>query len=226
MRFRAVIFDLDGTLLDTLEDIADSANRVLAVRGFPPHDLDAYRRFVGEGVTVLMRRAVPPERREDESLIRDCVEAFREDYGRNWKTKTRPYEGVMEMLTALSARGVKIGVLSNKPDDSTRICAAELLPGIPFEAVMGQREGIPPKPDPAGALEIARTMGVAPAEVLYAGDTPIDMETAIRAGMFAVGVLWGFRSKAELANAGAQVLITHPGQMLALLQGTKWGAKE
>lgn len=218
MRFEAAIFDLDGTLLDTLEDIADSANRVLAARGLPAHDLDAYRRFVGEGVTVLMRRAVPPERRADESFVRECVEAFREDYGRNWRVKTRPYVGVMEMLGALAARGVKMAVLSNKPDDSTRTCAAELLPGVPFEIVAGQREGIPPKPDPAGALEIARIMGVPPARVLYAGDTPIDMETAARAGMFAVGVLWGFRPREELEGAGAQVLIAHPREILALVE--------
>lgn len=217
MRFRAAIFDLDGTLLDTLEDIADSANRVLAHHGFPGHNLDAYRHFVGEGVTVLMTRAVPREHQSDPSLIRQCVEEFREDYGRNWKTKTRPYEGVMEMLEALTAGGVKIGVLSNKPDDSTRICVEELLPGIPFEAVMGQREGIPAKPDPAGALQIARTLGAAPEEVLYAGDTPIDMKTALAAGMFAVGVLWGFRSREELEGAGARVLIAHPGDLLKLI---------
>jgi phosphoglycolate phosphatase len=218
MKFKAAIFDLDGTLLDTLEDIADSANRVLTRRGFPPHDLNVYRRFVGEGVTVLMTRAVPPPYRSDPSLIQKCVEEFREDYGRNWKTKTRPYEGVMEMLGTLAARGVKLGVLSNKPDDSTRVCVDELLPGIPFEAVMGQREGIPAKPAPDGALELARIMGTSPEHILYAGDTPIDMRTALAAGMFAVGVLWGFRPREELESAGAHMLIAHPREILALLE--------
>lgn len=217
MYFEAAIFDLDGTLLNTLEDIANASNRVLARRSYPTHELDAYRHFVGEGVTMLMARAVPAEHQSNRTLIEECVKAFREDYGQNWKVKTKPYEGVVETLRELGKRGLRLAVLSNKPDDSTQECVTEFLPTIRFDVVLGQREGIPPKPDPLGALQIAEHLNVAPERIIYVGDTSIDMKTAITAGMFAVGVLWGFRSRAELESAGARVLIKRPQDIPGLL---------
>jgi phosphoglycolate phosphatase len=217
MSFRAVIFDLDGTLLDTLDDIANAANKVLADRGFPVHPVPRYREFVGEGVLRLIRRVLP-DQNEDDQTVQDCLEAYRHEYARTWNVQTRPYPGVTEMLDGLTARGLRMAVLSNKPDAFTQLCVRQLLPRWNFEVVLGASEAFPPKPDPASALEIARRLEVSAAECLYAGDSGVDMETARGAGMFAVGVLWGFRGAAELTESGAQVLIEQPAQIVDLLR--------
>lgn len=210
VRFRAILFDVDGTLLDTLEDLADSMNGVLKAEGFPVHDLQAYRYFVGEGMRNLVRRTVPEAYRNDDAVVSHCVAAMVEMYGRNWKTKTRPYEGIPELLDALRDLGVKMAVLSNKPDDFTRLTVSHLLPGWRFEVVQGERPPTPRKPDPTAALEIAETLGLSPGQFVYAGDTGTDMETACRAGMYGVGVLWGFRASDELVGAGARELVEKP----------------
>jgi phosphoglycolate phosphatase len=211
-----VIFDLDGTLLDTLEDLASAVNRVLARKGFPTHDLDTFRFFVGEGVVVLITRSLPEDKRDNET-IRMCLEAFRDDYGRNWNVKTKPYDGAAEMLDALTDRGLKMAILSNKPDDFTKCCVSELLSNWSFGVVFGQRDGIPPKPDPAAALEVAELLEIAPADFVYLGDSAVDMKTAAAANMFPVGALWGFRPAQELQDGGARVLIGHPMEILGLL---------
>ena len=216
MHFKAIVFDLDGTLLDTLEDIANSANTVLARHGFPTHNLDDYRNFVGDGVTTLITRVLPGEKRHDDTIA-ECVRAFREEYSRNWNVKTTPYDGVAEMLDELAARHLKLAVLSNKPDDFTKKCVIELLPDWTFEIVLGLHSGIPPKPDPTGARQIAEHLSVPPSRILYVGDSGVDMKTAIAAGMFPVGVLWGFRSREELQDNGAQALIQRPQDILAVL---------
>lgn len=216
MRFKAIIFDLDGTLLDTLEDLSSAANRVLERNGFPTHDMDAYRYMVGDGAVVLMRRALPEERRNDVT-IQGCVEGFRTEYERGWKTKTRPYDGVAEMLDALTAHGMKMAVLSNKPDDFTRWCVAEYLSQWTFDLVLGQRDSVPLKPDPSGAMEISRSLNIPPSQFVYLGDTAIDMKTAVAAGMYPVGALWGFRSGQELLENGARLLIKRPPELLRLL---------
>src|ERR671921_816593 len=154
MSYDAVLFDLDGTLLDTLADIAQAANEALAGAGLPGHPPEAYRRFIGDGVAMLFRRALPPERVE-EGLVERCVATFRDAYGRCWDARTRPYAGIPELLDVLAGRGLALAVLSNKPDDFTRRCAEAYLGRWPLRAVLGQREGVPRKPDPAGALEVA-----------------------------------------------------------------------
>ena len=216
MRFEAVVFDLDGTLLDTLEDIADSANTLLARHHFPTHSVEDYRYFVGDGVPTLVTRILPPEGRNDD-IIKECVQEFRQEYGRNWKVKTKPYDGVAEMLDALSVRHLKMAVLSNKPDDFTRKCVVEFLPRWTFEIVLGLHSGIPPKPDPTGAHRVAEYLSIPPSQILYVGDSAIDMKTAIAAGMYPLGVLWGFRSREELEDNGARALIERPQEILALL---------
>ena len=216
MHFKAILFDLDGTLLDTLEDLGTAANRVLEKNGFPVHTLDAYRHFVGDGVVVLMRRVLPEDKRNDDT-IRVCVQAFREEYGRNWNVKTRPYDGVPEMLDGLLARGMKMTVLSNKPDELTKQCVTVFLPKWNFNIVMGQSNSFPLKPDPAGAKGIAQCLNIPPSHFIYLGDTAIDMKTAVAAGMFPVGALWGFRTGKELLENGAQVLIKRPLEILNLL---------
>jgi phosphoglycolate phosphatase len=217
MRFQAVLFDLDGTLLDTLEDLADSTNAALRAQGFPEHPLAAYRYFVGDGVEQLVRRALPPERLEAASVARS-VELMRREYSARWADKTRPYPAVPELLDALTARGLPMAVLSNKPDDFTQLCVSRLLPRWRFEVVLGADAGRPKKPDPAAAREIAARLNLPPARIIYLGDTNTDMQTAVAAGMYPVGALWGFRTAAELTASGAQLLLEKPTGLLALLQ--------
>lgn len=217
MPLNAVIFDLDGTLLNTLADIGDSANGALEKRGFPAHPLESYRNFIGDGAGQLIRRVLPEESR-DEALIQACLEDFQREYGRNWNVQTKPYPGVPEMLDLVVSSGLIPAVLSNKPDKFTQKCVNELLPKWRFEVILGASGAFPRKPDPAGALEVARRLNIAPAQFLYVGDSGVDMQTAVAAGMFAVGVLWGFRGREELRQGGAQVLIEHPMEIRKLIQ--------
>lgn len=217
MSIRAVIFDLDGTLLDTIEDIANAANEALATLGFPPHDVAAYKRLVGEGMESLVRRALPEDRRDDPGLLGGAVEAMREVYGRRWDEKTRPYPGVEPLLDGLTDRKLPFAILSNKPDGFVKMCVGKCLPGRGFAAVRGVVEGVPRKPDPSGALAIARALGLDPARVLFLGDTSTDMRTAVAAGMIPAGALWGFRDRAELETHGARHLLGHPLDLLELL---------
>ncbi len=214
----AIVFDLDGTLLNTLDDIADSANAALADHGYPPHPADDYRFYIGSGVRVLFERALP-EGQSDPAAVRMCVEGFRQIYENNWDRKTHLYAGVAELLDSLVERGVKLAVLSNKPHSFTQKCVAKYLSRWPISPVFGQRDGIPHKPDPTGALEIARELGLAPAEFLYLGDSATDMTTARAAGMFAVGALWGFRPEEELRQAGAAAMIARPAELLEYVAG-------
>ena len=214
MACEGVIFDLDGTLLDTLEDLADSMNCALAKVGCPGHPVEAYKTMVGDGVKTLAMRALPPHARDEQTVA--TVAAMRAEYALRWKNKTRPYPGIPELLDALTARGVRMAVLSNKPHDATVDCVRVLLPKWTFSVVQGQVDSMPKKPDPAGALAIARTWGVAPEEILYLGDTDTDMQTATAAGMVAVGVLWGFRDDTELRTNGARHILKTPADFLSL----------
>ncbi|MCY3020525.1 MAG: HAD family hydrolase [Planctomycetota bacterium] len=216
MPYKAVLFDLDGTLLDTLEDLADSTNAVLARHGLPVHAMSAYKYFVGDGVESLCRRTLPADRL-DAAFVAQCVAAVREEYGRRWHAKTHFYAGVPELLDALVARGVKMAVLSNKPDDLTKLTVQHFLPRWRFDAVCGARPGRGRKPDPAAAVEIAAQLAVPPAEFLYLGDTDTDMQTALAAGMYPLGALWGFRPAEELIASGAKALLAGPLDLLKYL---------
>jgi phosphoglycolate phosphatase len=216
MNFDAILFDLDGTLLDTLADVAWAANRVLADCGYPTHPVDAYRNYIGSGVRRLYERILPDGRR-DEAAVARCVEAFQQAYAGHWNVQTRPYDGVPELLDGLTARGLRMAVLSNKPEAFSRRCVDEYLSGWRFEVVLGQREGIPPKPDPAGAREVVERLGVAAERFLYVGDTATDMQTALAAGMYPVGVAWGFRPVEELRAAGAARIVDRPADLVELL---------
>jgi len=216
MRFHAVLFDLDGTLLDTLEDLADSTNQALRRLGLAEHPLESYKYFIGDGVENLVRRALPPDRADADTMAR-CAALMREEYARRWADKTRPYPGVAELLDALSARGLPMAVLSNKPDEFARLCVARLLPRWRFQAVLGAGGSLPKKPDPAGALAIAARLGLAPAPILYLGDTNTDMQTAVSAGMFPAGALWGFRPASELLASGARALLERPPDLLPIV---------
>jgi phosphoglycolate phosphatase len=222
LSFDAAIFDLDGTLVDSLEDLADSVNQVLEESGYPPHPLHAYRRFVGDGIVALVRRALPPSARDQQSLAR-CTDEMRDVYAERWNRKTRPYRGIPELLTELERRGIVTGVLSNKPHAMTQKVVGELLPTSRFDAVLGAEAGFPRKPDPAGALEAARMMNVSPEKTVYFGDSDTDMHTANAAGMYAVGVLWGFRDGDELRAAGARTLVSSPDEIALLFAGDRSG---
>jgi phosphoglycolate phosphatase len=207
--FDAVVFDMDGTILDTLADIGESMNRVLVSFGFPPHPLDAYRYFVGEGSPVLVEKALPANARTP-AMIQDCLKAYQQDYGANWQVHTRLYEGISEMLDALAARNIRMTILSNKYHSFTLQCHEHFFRSWPFDVVLGIRDGVPRKPDPAAAFEIARKLQLPPSRFFYVGDTGVDMQTALSAGMFPVGVLWGFRTQEELVANGARFLAEHP----------------
>lgn len=220
----AVIFDLDGTLLDTLSDLAVSMNAVLAARGFPEHPIPAYRFFVGDGMPTLARRALPIGHR-DRTTAAAALEAMRVEYDGRWDAETRVYPGIGELLDALAGLPVPVAVLSNKPDDFTRLTVARLLAPWRFAAVQGLRDDLPRKPDPAGALQMAAAMGWEVGRCLFVGDSSTDMVTARRAGMFAVGVTWGFRDRDELEASGAQAVVETPDQVLDLARGQSPGPR-
>lgn len=215
MRFKGAIFDLDGTLIDSIEDIADSMNTVLGENGFPEHDLKSYKIFVGNGIKTLVRRALPKDSAEE--TVERCFASMMTRYESFSDVKSAPYKGIPELLAELDDRGVKMAVLSNKADSITKRVIASLLPGTPFVNVEGLKDEATKKPNPANALKICENMGFRPDEIIYLGDTGIDMETAKRAGFYAVGVLWGFRGKDELISNGADTLISTPDEVLKLL---------
>jgi phosphoglycolate phosphatase len=212
----AIIFDLDGTLLDTINDIARSGNAVLEDWGCPIHSVETYTELVGDGLTNLARKVLPASRRTSEE-IEAFVGAYRGYYQARWNETSTAYSGISEMLTDLTKRGISLSVLSNKRDDFTQVCVSHFFPLIPFREVRGERAGVPIKPNPHAALEIAATIGVEPDRCLFVGDSEIDVKTGLRAGMTSVGVLWGFRSRAVLEEAGAHFLLSHPQELSALL---------
>jgi phosphoglycolate phosphatase len=212
--YHGIIFDLDGTLLDTLTDLADSTNRVLARHAFATHPVDAYRYFVGDGMRMLAERVLPPEKRCAE-VIDSFFAELHADYKENWAVATKPYAGVVELLAGLQQRGIAMSVLSNKPDEFTGIMVRKYFPDTPFRCVYGVSDRFAKKPDPAGALTIAAETGIKPGQMLYLGDTLVDMKTAVSAGMFPIGALWGFRDESELHAGGAKLLLQHPQQLFS-----------
>ncbi len=216
MIYKAVLFDLDGTLLDTLDDLADSMNSVLEASGLPTHIRDKYKYFVGNGMRNLVIRALPESMRDD-ATITVHLDRMQKEYGKNCDVKTKPYEGVTELLEKLQALDMRLAVLSNKPDELTRLTISKYFSGHHFDMVFGERAGIPRKPDPSSALEISALMGIPPAHFIYLGDTGVDMKTAILAGMYAIGALWGFRQAEEMLENGANALIEKPLDLLRYL---------
>jgi phosphoglycolate phosphatase len=219
MLYKAVLFDLDGTLVDTLRDLADSTNFVLAEAGFPQHEVEAYRYFVGSGRRVLASRALPEDHR-DEQTVDGIASEIEQLYSQRWTEHTIPYPGIPELLDGLTDLGVRMAILSNKPHRAAQLMVSRLLPRWHFDAVAGERSGIPLKPDPSMALRIARQMKTEPGDFLYLGDSATDMRTAVAADMYPVGALWGFRTAEELLEGGAKKLIQHPADLLSLLPGS------
>jgi phosphoglycolate phosphatase len=214
MTIHGVIFDLDGTLVDTLGDIADSVNHVLASLSLPSHPIEAYRFMVGNGSRMLITRALGPERQQ---LFETVLKLQQDYYPRHMCDHSRPYPGIAAMLSELQSRGIKLAVLSNKPHEHTRQMIEKLFGMDLFDAVIGQRPDIPLKPDPASALEIAKMLGLEPSQLAMVGDTAMDMQTGRKAGMATVGVTWGFRDRRELIDNGGEHIIDEPRQLIELL---------
>ncbi len=212
---KAFIFDLDGTLIDSLADIAESINRMLDARGYPRCQQEVFKQMVGDGMEKLVERALPQDAR-NEALIKVCVEEYRAHYDTLWNAQTRPYPGIVEMLKTLQARGMKLGVISNKAHRFTVPMTEHFFGADVFDHILGQRTQVPRKPAPDGAHEMATFLGLRTDEMAYVGDSGIDMQFAQSSGMRAVGVRWGFRSEAELIECGADVLLSSPAELFNL----------
>ena len=210
---KAVIFDLDGTLLDTLDDLKNSVNAALTDSGFPPRTTDEVRRFVGNGLAKLIERAVPAG--TDASARSAVLALTRQYYKAKCRECTRPYDGIPEMLRFLHEKGLRLAVLSNKPDAQVKTLCGEFFGGLITEAA-GQREGVPLKPAPDALLAACEALGCSPAEVVYAGDSDVDIQTARNAGIPCISVLWGFRDRLFLEQAGGTVFVQTPAEMIHL----------
>ena len=215
MKIKGIIFDLDGTLLDTKQDICDCFNRAAARSGFPGHTPDEFILNVGWGTRRMVRLSLPATATEED--VEAVFAAHQENYSKGLLNQTQPFGGIHETLRSLAGEGIALAVLSNKPDAQTRVLIETLLGDIPFRAIIGQREGRPIKPDPGVPLEIAALLELAPAEIAFTGDSDVDMETAGNAGMYPAGVTWGYRDRELIVNAGARFLADKPEDLLNLL---------
>ncbi len=216
MAYQTVIFDMDGTLLDTLQDLADGVNHMLTQFHYPPRTVKEVGNFVGNGVQQLIRLAVPKDA-GDEKLAQ-CQSVFKEYYAAHMKDKTRPYDGILELLAALRAEQIKTAVLSNKFDTAVKNLNEEYFAGLIGLAV-GESSSVRKKPSPDGIFAILKELNASPEETLYVGDSEVDVQTAKNAGLFCVGVTWGFREKNVLEREGADVIIDRPEELLAIVRG-------
>lgn len=215
-KYKAVIFDLDGTLIDSLHDIADSMNKVLSKRGYPVHEYNAYRYFVGKGLRNLAENVLPEEERQTET-IQSVFKDLMTEYGNNVVRKTVLYNGIPELLDELTNRGIKLAVLSNKAHELTTSIAEKILIKWNFDIILGSRSDIPRKPDPTGANICINELGFKHENILYVGDSGVDMQTAINAKLTSIGVTWGFRTRNELLENGAVHIIDKPSELIDLL---------
>ncbi|MGN0513491.1 MAG: HAD family hydrolase [Lachnospiraceae bacterium] len=214
MKYKLFIFDLDGTILDTLDDLSDSVNYALSVVGFPARTVDEVRVFVGNGIRKLIERAVPMGTPKEKTDM--VFEKFKEYYGKNCANKTRPYKGIREMLLKLKNAGIKIAVLSNKADFAVKILCDKYFNDM-FDAAYGAREGVNKKPSPDAVFEILNELGIDKKDAVYVGDSEVDIETANNAGMDMIIVDWGFRERALLEQKGAGVIVSAADEFLGLI---------
>lgn len=213
----AILFDLDGTLLDTLEDISDAMNIVMNRYGFPSRASRTYKMAIGSGLKKLVEATLPEEAKNDD-LTGRFIKDVREEYSRRLHNKTKPYPGIPELLHQLRDMNYPLSVLSNKPQAFTKKIIDHYFKHLNMHPVFGARDSFPKKPDPSSAMQIAKILNLPPGSILYLGDTKTDMETARAAGMIPIGVLWGFRDKKELKEAGAWHLIASPSELPGLIQ--------
>lgn len=211
-KIKAIIFDLDGTLLNSLEDIADCANQTIVKFGAVPHPCEAYRYYVGNGLATLMQRVMPDQATSKD--LESSVTIFEQIYNQRWSQKTRPYPGIIDMLETLQKLDVKIAILSNKPDDFTQKCVKYFFPTISFSSVAGKKDGVQPKPDPDSTLKMLGGLMTEARQSMFVGDSSVDIMTGINAGMTTVGVDWGFRTTIELKEAGADFIVSSPREII------------
>lgn len=215
---KAVIFDLDGTLLNTIDDIADSMNSVLERNSFPGFPVERYKEFVGNGVEMLIKRVVPSDKQEDSALIKQLIHDFKTEYEKNSMNKTKIYDGIFEMLEELSDKNIFLSILSNKPEYLVKKLTEFYLPYRHFVFIKGAVDNKPKKPDPIQAVEISRNLNIKPDEFLFIGDTKTDVKTALNSGMVPIGVSWGFRERTELKEFGALAIVEKPREIIQLLE--------
>ncbi len=213
---KGVIFDLDGTLLDTLQDLSDSVNSALLKYGFPAHTPEEYKARIGNGFRNLMEVSLPADCRDD-ATISNVLNEFLDVYSKNYTRRTKPYDGIEQLLSELTRKNVLLGINSNKRTDYTEELVRKNFPNISFVGVFGERSGVAKKPDPTSALEIAALMKLKPEEIIYIGDSGTDIQTGINAGMATAGVLWGFRGIEEFTQAHADDVFHAPHEITELL---------
>lgn len=215
MKFKGIIFDLDGTLVDSLHDISDAMNKVLQGLNFPTHSYETYQYFIGSGLRNLVTKALPSSSNNKEQ-IEICFNLMVTEYRKICTLKTKPYEGILELLDNLTSQNIKMAVFSNKADELTKKIASEIFPNH-FDKAVGLSTEELKKPNPFEAVEISKKWNLKPEEILFVGDSDIDMQTAINANMFPVGVTWGYRTKEELKNSGAKVVINNASELIEIL---------
>ena len=219
MEVLSIIFDLDGTLLDTIDGLSDTVNEVMQDFNFPAHSRAEYKNFIGNGLNKLIERAVPQGTSAE--TIQQCCNAFKVLYAKSWKSNCCPYAGINDMLAELQKRRVNLAVLSNKPHEFTKLFVEEFFPGNIFQAVYGQREGFGKKPDPAMAIEIANMLQEDTHKILFVGDSGVDIQTGKNAQMKTAGVSWGFRPVEELLENSPDLIINHPLELLDYVTATR-----
>lgn len=213
---KAILFDLDGTLVNSLLDLASGVNYALASKGYPTHDTDAFKYFVGDGIPKMIERALPPEHRTAKE-IDEVKNVFLSYYAIHYADKTHAYNGMPELITDLKSNGLKIAVVTNKAQDMANKVVTCVYGDI-FDLVIGMRDGILPKPDPTSALMAMNQLGVTPEECIFIGDSGMDVATAVNSGAVPVGVLWGFRKEDELLKSGAKYIISKPQELLDIIE--------
>ena len=215
MKFKGIIFDLDGTLVDSLHDISDAMNTVLESLNYPTHTYDTYQYFIGSGLRNLVSKALPSSNNKEEQ-IEICFEMMIQEYRKICTSKTKPYEGILELLDNLTSQNIKLAVFSNKADELTKKIASEIFPNH-FDAAVGLSTEELKKPNPFEAIEISKKWNLKPEEILFVGDSDIDMKTAVNANMFPVGVSWGYRTEEELKSSGAKLVINNASELIEIL---------
>lgn len=214
---KAVIFDLDGTLVNSLCDLADSTNFALSQFGFPTHEVEKFKYFVGDGMPKLIERALPLENNDQQTKTK-VLEVFMQYYRNHYADKTSAYDGVLELLENLRASGFKMAVVSNKADEMTGVVVKKVFSDV-FDIVTGKRENYPAKPNPQLTLKVIEDLGVKAEECAFVGDSGMDMATAVNSGCVPLGVLWGFRTEEELKNNGAKFIAKTPQEVLHIIRG-------
>lgn len=216
---KAVIFDLDGTILYTLSDLANAMNKMLAEFGYPVHtDLNVHRLAIGTGARNYVKKCLPEAVQSDDAQVDICLEAYRRIYDGAASVETKPYDGIDKVMTYLRENNIAINVLSNKPDSPTKALVEQWFSAFSPKYVYGERVGVKRKPDPEAPLEIAKSLGISPSEVAFVGDSDVDIKTGVNAGMIPVGVLWGYRDRELLEECGAKYLANTPEELIHIFK--------